>query len=157
MSRIIPNLELKIPPPVVALLIGVAMWGLARFTPQLGFDSPLRGPLAILLTVVGVACAVLGSLAFRRAKTTVNPMKPDTATTLVVVGIYRYTRNPMYLGLAFVLLGWACHLAAPLALLGPVAFVFYITRFQIIPEERALQDKFGQAYRDYQGQVRRWL
>jgi protein-S-isoprenylcysteine O-methyltransferase Ste14 len=152
-----PNLELKIPPPLVALLIGLAMWGLARFTPQLGFDSPLRGPLAILLIVAGAACAILGNLAFRRAKTTVNPMKPDTASALVVVGIYRHTRNPMYLGLAFVLLGWACHLAAPLALLGPVAFVLYITRFQILPEERALQAKFGQAYLDYQQQVRRWL
>lgn len=152
-----PSLELKIPPPALALLIGLAMWELARIAPLFDMAATLREPLAILLTVAGVVCAALGKLAFRRARTTVNPMKPDTASTLVVVGIFHHTRNPMYLGLTFILFGWASYLAAPLALLGPVAFVLYITRFQILPEERALQAKFGQAYRDYQNQVRRWL
>jgi len=86
-----------------------------------------------------------------------SPLEPEAATSLVTGGIYRYTRNPMYVGFAALLLGWAVYLAVPWVLLGPVAFILFITRFQIIPEERALSSKFGRQYGEYQERVRRWL
>jgi protein-S-isoprenylcysteine O-methyltransferase Ste14 len=117
----------------------------------------LRWALAGLLGTLGIVIAGLGSLAFRRARTTTNPMKPATASSVVTGGVYRHTRNPMYLGTAAVLLGWAAFLAVPWAFLGPVLFIAFITRFQIIPEERALAAKFGGEYTEYQERVRRWF
>jgi protein-S-isoprenylcysteine O-methyltransferase Ste14 len=150
-------LELKVPPVALVLFLGAAMWGLAVTTPTV--DSPiwLRAGFAALLMLKGAWLAVAGVLAFRRAETTVNPMAPQETQRVVEGGIYRYTRNPMYLGFAFALLGWAIWLAAPWALLGPVVFVAWMTSFQIRPEERALEARFGSAYRDYRSRVRRWI
>ena len=150
-------LELKIPPPVVAGVVAAAMWGLARALPGLQFHYGMRVPLAILLSVGGVVLAGSGIVAFRRARTTINPHKPGEANALVCSGPYRFTRNPMYMGMLLVLLAWAAFLASPAALLGPVAFVLYINRFQIDPEERALQWLFGGRYTAYKAKVRRWL
>jgi protein-S-isoprenylcysteine O-methyltransferase Ste14 len=100
---------------------------------------------------------VLGMLAFRRAKTTINPVNIGAASSIVTSGVYRYTRNPMYVGLALMLVSWAVHIAVPFTLVGPVVFMLFITRFQIIPEERVLTSKFGGEYRKYQERVRRWL
>jgi protein-S-isoprenylcysteine O-methyltransferase Ste14 len=96
-------------------------------------------------------------LSFRRAKTTVNPLKPETSASLVSTGVYSFTRNPMYLGMALVLLAWAAYLASPWALAGPALFALYITRFQIIPEERVLARLFGTSFAEYRKRVRRWL
>ena len=98
-----------------------------------------------------------GILAFRASRTTINPLKPERSSSLVVGGIYRITRNPMYVGMAFLLLAWAVHLSAWLSFTGILAFVLYITRFQIRPEERALQRIFGEAFNAYCARVRRWL
>jgi protein-S-isoprenylcysteine O-methyltransferase Ste14 len=138
-------LELKVPPPLVAVLIGAAMWFAAR---QRAF---------VAIALVGGATALAGDLEFKRARTTINPFKPQNSTALVTSGIYRFTRNPMYLGLTLVLLGWAAFLCWVWALLGPVVFAIYISRFQIAPEERALSAKFGAAYTEYTIRVRRWL
>jgi len=155
------SLELKIPPPVVALLVGVAMWGIARLEvdlrPALDLPRLTRAALAAPFVVAGVVIAAMGVATFRRARTTINPMKPDAATSLVTGGIYRFTRNPMYLGLTLALDGWAVFLFSPWTLLGPVAFVLYITRFQIAPEERALRDRFGESFTAYAAKVRRWV
>lgn len=105
----------------------------------------------------GGALAFAGKIAFGRAKTTINPLRPANASSLVTSGIYRFTRNPMYLGLLFVLVAWALYLSSALAFVGPYLFVLYIRRFQIAPEERVLAAKFGDAYSDYTSQVRRWL
>jgi len=109
------------------------------------------------IALAGGATALAGDLAFKRAETTVNPFKPQNTSSLVTSGVYRFTRNPMYLGLLMVVLGWGAFLCSALALLGPVAFVTYITRFQIVPEERVLLAKFGMTYAAYIGRVRRWL
>jgi protein-S-isoprenylcysteine O-methyltransferase Ste14 len=150
-------LELKIPPPLVALAAGFGMWLLARSGPVIPLPDSVRIPLAALLAMAGLAIAMSGALSFRRARTTVNPLKPEAATALVSSGIYALTRNPMYLGLFTLLLGWAACLCAPLALLGPLAFWLYITRFQIVPEERALSSLFGASFTAYTARVRRWL
>ena len=92
-----------------------------------------------------------------RARTTINPVKPSSASSLVITGIYRLTRNPMYLGSLFILLGWAVFLANVLAFLLLPGFVLYINRFQIIPEETALSGIFGSEFATYKANVRRWL
>lgn len=150
-------LELKVPPPVVAAMAAAGMWALARLLPDLRLALGLRAPVAILLAVAGFLLAGSGIVAFRRARTTVNPHKPKSASALVASGPYRFTRNPMYAGMLLVLLAWAVFLAAPLALLGPAAFVLYIGRFQVRPEERALEQLFGAEYGAYRARVRRWL
>jgi protein-S-isoprenylcysteine O-methyltransferase Ste14 len=150
-------LELKIPPPIVTLLVAAAMWGISLATMRFEFDLFFRSALALAVAVAGLAVLVSGALAFRRGKTTTNPLKPEAASALVTYGVFRVTRNPMYVGLCVVLLGWALFLASPLALLGPVVFVLYISRFQIAPEERILSRLFGSDYTNYQSRVRRWL
>jgi protein-S-isoprenylcysteine O-methyltransferase Ste14 len=141
-------LEHKIPPPVVCLLVGALMWAATGVAPAIAIDRGLRLGLAGTLAALGLVAGASGFLAFGRAKTTIDPVKIDAASALVTDGVYRYTRNPMYLGLAALLAGWAVYLATPWTLLGPIAFALYITRFQILPEERAMTAKFGAAYRD---------
>lgn len=149
--------ELRLPPPIVAALAGALAWWLAGFGPQWRLAVPIATSLACLWLVAGLIVALLGLQRFRDAGTTINPHTPAQASALVTSGIYRYTRNPMYLGLALVLCGWAVWLAAPAALAGPLLFAAWITRFQIIPEERILTDKFGQEYLDWCQRVRRWV
>ena len=150
-------LEIRVPPPLVALLTAVLMWAIARNTPVMPIDGTLRLALAGILVILGILLARAGFRAFGRVKTTTNPVNIEAASALVTSGIYSYTRNPMYLALVAFLLAWAVYLSSPWTLLGPPAFVIFITRFQIIPEERVLHKKFGDAYAAYQGRVRRWL
>lgn len=133
------------------------MWLVARVTPVVPLPDLVRVMVACVLAAGGVAFGLAGSLAFRRAGTTVNPLRPARASQLVVAGVYRISRNPMYLGLLLGLIALTVYLAAPMALSGPVGFGGYIDRFQIRPEERALEAKFGGAYADYKRRVRRWL
>src|SRR5688572_27174124 len=150
-------LELRIPPPVVGLTIAVGMWALAQNLPVLQLPDLVRLVLAAGLGTLGVAVAFAGVVAFHRAKTTVNPLKPEKSAALVSTGVYSFTRNPMYLGMALVLCGWAVYLSSIWALIGPCAFALYITRFQIIPEERILDGLFGEPFARYKKQVRRWV
>ena len=150
-------LELRIPPPVVALLVAGAMWGVARLAPLVDMPDSLRVGAAIVCALTGFAVGIAGIVSFRLAKTTVNPMKPEATSALVRSGIYRRTRNPMYLGSVLILVGWAVYLSSAWALLGTVAFVLYMNRFQIAPEERVLMSLFGSEYAAYRSQVRRWL
>ena len=152
-----PNLELKIPPPLVAILVGSAMWGVSLMAPGIEAPAVLRMAVVVALVLIGAGFELSGILAFRRAKTTVNPLRPDTSSRLVSSGVYRLTRNPMYVGLMFMLLAWAIYLSSVWALLGLPVFVLYLTRFQIKPEERALATLFGSQYADYQTRVKRWL
>lgn len=150
-------LELKVPPVAVALIAAALMWMLARFVPQAAFVLPWRETITMALMLAGFAVALAGVLEFRRARTTVHPQRPDKATALVRSGIYRYSRNPMYVGILFVLAGWAAHLGNGLSLLVLPLFVAYMNRFQIAVEEGALVAIFGAEYSEYMLEVRRWL
>ena len=150
------RLELRVPPVAVVLLAGLAMWLLARVLPWPG--DLLGGlPAALLIAAAGVAVAIAGVVAFRRARTTLNPMHPEGASALVEAGVYRVTRNPMYLGMALVLAAWAVWLGSAAAVLALPLFTAYMTRFQIIPEERVLEAKFGEPFAAYRRRVRRWI
>lgn len=150
------RLENRIPPPLVMVLIGLAMWAFAGLPPALP-GGWLRTLLAVVFLLGGVFVVGLGVAGFRAAGTTIDPTRPERAQQLVVVGIYRLTRNPMYLGFAMILLSWALQLGSTWTLAGPTLFVLYIGRFQIAPEERALSARFGDSYLAYQKRVRRWV
>jgi protein-S-isoprenylcysteine O-methyltransferase Ste14 len=150
------GLELKVPPVALAVIAAALMWCARSATPDFDFPpSNLMFPVGLAL--LGALTCLGGVIAFRRAKTTVNPMKPDTTSSLVVSGIYRYTRNPMYLGFLLLLMAWAAALSNVLALVSLLAFVLYMNRFQIVPEERMLASRFAQSYAEYRASVRRWL
>ena len=150
-------LELKIPPLLVWLVIAGAMLGVAYSAPSLSFTLAGSSAIALALVSLGGALAFAGVIAFRNKGTTVNPLTPSASSSVVSSGVYRVSRNPMYLGLSFVLLGWAAYLWTPWSLLGPIVFVMYIARFQIEPEERVLLTLFGSEYSAYKAKVRRWL
>jgi protein-S-isoprenylcysteine O-methyltransferase Ste14 len=150
-------LELKIPPPVVLLAIGAAMWGLARVVSAIPMDLGVRIAAGLVVAVLGGFIAIRAAIAFRRAQTIIDPMTPEKTASIVMGDVFRFTRNPMYVGQTLVLVGWALFLAAPWTLVGPVIFVLYVTRFQILPEERVLSEKFGGDFLAYMSKVRRWL
>lgn len=150
-------LELKVPPVAVALLTGVGMYVLAWMFPSQHFLLPGRNLIALILGATGLTVALWGVASFRRAGTTVNPMAPEAASSLVRTGIYRFTRNPMYLGLLLLLGGWAIWLGSVAAWLGLPAFILYMNRFQIRPEEAAMTRMFGADFTSYRADVRRWL
>ena len=154
---ILRALETRLPPPLVALLVALAMLA-SRLSPErLPVGRPWRIGLAVALALAGLAIVLPAVRAFRRARTTVNPLRIEQASTLVTDGIFAVTRNPMYLGLALVLAGWAIGLGSAWAFLGPIAFVAFITRFQIVPEERLLEARFGEAFLSWRRRTRRWL
>ncbi len=150
-------LELKIPPLVVGVVIAACMWFVSWAQPGFAFTFPVQRIVAISLGVIGFVIAGSGVVSFARAHTTVNPMKPDASSALVTSGIYGFTRNPMYLGLFVALIGWALFLSNALAFLVLPAFIVYMNRFQIEPEERALTALFGQEFIAYSSRVRRWI
>ncbi|MGM0632079.1 MAG: methyltransferase family protein [Pseudomonadota bacterium] len=150
-------MEMKIPPAAVVAVFAAAMWLIAPIFPAFGFPLPVRQLLSLIVAVMGVAVVVAGIASFRKTHTTINPMRPESASALVESGLYSFTRNPMYLGFLLILAGWAVFLANALSALLLAGFVLYMNRFQIIPEERALLERFGDAFSAYSERVRRWL
>ncbi len=137
------KLDNKVPPPAVALIIAAMMWHLSAYEPALSLLAEMSEILILFLVIVGVSFDVCGLLAFRQLKTTINPMSPNKTSALVTGGIYRLSRNPMYVGLFLFLMAWAIQLSMLWPFIGPILFVIYITRFQITPEERVMESKFG--------------
>lgn len=149
-------LELRVPPLALVLVVAVGMAVVARVVP-VALVLPAREAIAGAMALAGVLVALAGVSAFRRHRTTLNPMNPGKSSSLVANGIYRFTRNPMYLGMLLVLGGWGVFLANAVAVLWLPAFVSYMNWFQIRPEERALTERFGDEYLVYCRSVRRWL
>ncbi|GEM77881.1 methyltransferase family protein [Vibrio superstes] len=144
----------KIPPPLVMLACG----GLGGYIDGFSLTSePLVWLLAIAVFAAGVWLAVVSIVSFKQAKTTINPLDPSQASLLVSHGVFRFSRNPMYVSLTLFLVAWSCLLLSVAALGFCGVFVLYITQFQIKPEEKVLMVKFGKQYEDYCHKVRRWL
>lgn len=150
------GLETKIPPPIVAVIFGLGMWALATIFPVVDLSS-VRIAAAAVVAIAAAIFALSGIVSFRRAKTTINPVNPENASSLVSSGIYGVSRNPMYVGLALLLVAWAVYLSSLWSLVGVVGFILYVNRFQITPEERTLTTLFGEQFLSYQATVRRWL
>ena len=150
-------LETKIPPPVYGLLTALIIWWIASILPSLELLPGWFKQAGILLIVIGVGLDLTALSQFFKQKTTPNPLSPNKANTIVVSGLYRYSRNPMYLGLLISLTGWALYLGNLAGLACLPIFVLLLNQMQIKPEERALKEKFGESYRNYLRDVRRWL
>lgn len=152
-----PNLDLKIPPVAQGVIALALIWLLYRYMPIFHIDIAYKGTVSVVIICIGVLVGVLGIAAFIKLRTTVDPRYPENARTLVVVGIYRYSRNPMYLAIVLVLFGISIYLGALSSLLILFLFVAYINRFQIGLEEKMLERKFGEKYLKYAKAVRRWI
>jgi len=150
-------LETKIPPPIIALTFAALIWLIADYLPVFEIEFLPKVLIVSLLMTTGVLFDLSGLLIFRKIKTTINPLKPHTSSALVNSGVYKISRNPMYVGLVFILSGWCIYLDSPAALIGVFGFILYIHTFQILPEERALVTLFGEEFIEYQSKVRRWL
>lgn len=150
-------LENKIPPPAVMLIFGVIMWAIAQLSPQYPIAFTLQWSLVVITFLAGLSFGVGGIRSFNKAQTTINPLKPDAASSLVSSGLFNHTRNPMYVALTLALCSWGFFLASAWAFIGVIAFVIYITRFQILPEERAMVKLFGDEFTEYKNRVRRWI
>lgn len=150
-------LEHKIPPPVVALVFGICMWFAAQLGLQINLPLWIARTLTAVTLILGLLIPIAGGVGFRKVKTTVNPLQPEQASTLVTSGVFRYSRNPMYLGISLILVAWAIYLSSLGALMLVPVFMLYIDRFQIQPEERVLAAKFGDEFDAYRQSVRRWL
>lgn len=153
--KIINALELKIPPPLLMLIFATAMYVLDMLLPNI--QASFYIAFAMIALIIGASFALSGIYSFRKVKTTVHPSKPERASSLVTSGVYKITRNPMYLGLFCVLMAWAIILGNVYTFIVPFIFAFYISRFQIMPEERALEGIFGDAFNAYKQKVRRWI
>ena len=150
-------LENRVPPPLIGILFGVLMQRLSTLSSGIEWSDTLRVLIASVIVSLGGLFCLIGVLAFRRAKTTVNPLKPDDATSLVTSGIYQVSRNPMYVGFALFLVAFGVYLSAPLSFVGVIGFILYMNQFQIKPEERAMEEVFGEEFVIYKSKVRRWL
>ena len=148
-------LDTKIPPPIVAILIGGCIYLTRDWLPQFESDYLFYAGLGFELLAVVINLTAI--LSFIKNKTTINPVKPQTTTSLVTTGVFAFSRNPMYLGFLLFLIGFTLQVnivgGIPLLFLFPL----YINIFQIIPEERALAEKFGQEFQEYAENVRRWI
>lgn len=148
---------MKVPPVVQVLVAGALAWGLREHLPVWQFDDTLVTVGAWIACIAGAGFLAVALNIFRIHKTTFDPLNPSKALKLVVSGIYRITRNPMYVGLAFLLLGWCLYLWDVIAFLAIPLFVLSMNHLQIKAEESALQDNFGDDYLRYTQRVRRWL
>ncbi len=151
------SLELKIIPVIQVAVAAVLMFIVAQLFPVSAGLLAVRWFIWGIFVAIGLLFGIMGIFSFRHAKTTVNPTKPTEATSLVSSGIYQVTRNPMYVGLVFLLIAWSAWLASLASSAIIIIFMIYMTRFQIMPEERALTELFGDQYGNYCQRVRRWL
>ena len=145
----------KIPPPIVTLFFGLCIYLSRPYFPE--FNNSVLNSLSIISFVVGIFVFAAAVSSFKKQKTTVNPISIENASSLVVSGIFKHSRNPMYLGMSFVLLGLAFKFNVIGGLLFTGIFMSFITIFQIKPEEVAMEKLFDQEWDDYTKNVRRWL
>ena len=150
-------LEHKIPPPIVMLtsLAGVYLSSQTSSLSALTIEAPLW--LSIATAVLGLGIMLSGALEFRKAKTTVNPLNPEQASELVISGVFKITRNPMYLGMSLIIIAASLALGNLIGLAWMMGFMLYIQVFQIKPEEKAMHKLFGDSFADSCQQVRRWI
>lgn len=150
-------MKTKIPPPVVAILTAVIIWLISEFDTVARLEVPYLIPIAVVVFLGGLVINITSLLAFRRAKTAVNPMNPEKASTLVTTGVFKFSRNPMYLSLLVMLTAMVIWLGSPLAICCLVIYVLYMNKLQIEPEEAAMEKLFTHDYANYKSEVGRWI
>ncbi len=150
-------MELKVIPVVQVIIAVLLMIVFSKLWPELRLNWPAHKQIAIILFSLAIVVGISAIVSFKRHKTTVNPTKPEASTSVVSSGVYSWSRNPMYLAMLISLISVAYYLQHITALPVILIFIAYMTRFQIIPEEKMLTKIFSQQYLDYQSNVRRWL
>jgi protein-S-isoprenylcysteine O-methyltransferase Ste14 len=150
-------MKLKIPPPLVTLIFAGACYLLAKYLPVGEFEFFGREILMYSMMGIGLIIMLIALFQFFKKKTTTNPMNPEKASSLVISGIFRYTRNPMYLGMLLFLIAFALKLGNAFNTVIVAGFVYYMNHFQIRGEEEALNKLFGKEYKIYTKATRRWF
>lgn len=150
-------IETRVPPPLVALIFAAGMSGVTKYTLTVTVGPIIKLLIIVGFLILGAYFSVSGVISFRVAKTTVNPFKPESTTSLVTSGVYQRTRNPMYVGFVILLCAWATYLGSIWSLMLIALFMLYIHRFQILPEEKSLEAIFGDEFIAYKNRVRPWL
>ena len=145
----------KIPPPIVTFICGIAIYSSRTLFNQ--FFSYNNNKISLFLLILGLAIFLSAVKSFRRQKTTVNPLEPKKASSLVTSGIFKFSRNPMYLGMLIVLLSISFNFNLMGGIITSLFFYVFITKFQIIPEEAAMNELFGNEFIDYSNKTRRWI
>ena len=145
----------KIPPPIVTFICGLAIYFSKSFFNQ--FLSYSNNIISLFLLILGLLVFLSAVKSFRRQKTTVNPLEPRQASSLVTSGIFKFSRNPMYLGMLIILLSLSCKFNLIGGMIISLFFSIFITKFQIIPEEAAMNELFGNEFIDYSNKTRRWI
>ena len=148
-------MKTKIPPPILALVMIFLIYLSSLFFESITFKY--QGSLSVLFIILGSACALPSFKLFAKFKTTITPLKPSDATALVTEGMYRYSRNPMYLGLLLWTIASTIWFGTWFGIIINIVFIFLINFLQIIPEEEALLEIFGEEYEEYKKNVRRWI
>lgn len=144
--------------PVFQVAIALLFIGLINhYFPAFNYNLPLRGVITASLMLISILVAFTAVYSFSQHRTTVNPNKPEATSVIINTGIYAYSRNPMYLALAIFLLSMALFCENILSLLPIPLFTWFIAKYQIVPEERALTEKFDDTYKNYLAEVRRWI
>ena len=147
-------LNTKIPPPIVTLIsIGI----IYLFESKIEYSQPDLKVVGIIFLILGSIIILLAVLKFIKTKTTVDPTRPHKTSNLVISGIYKITRNPMYLGMLFLIIAYALYNNNIIGCIIIPIFIFYINKFQIEPEEIEMRKKFGESFEDYCKKVNRWL
>jgi protein-S-isoprenylcysteine O-methyltransferase Ste14 len=149
-------LELKVPPIVLGPVVALMMWPVSVLAPHVAIPVWARIAAAVLVCLPAVLLVVFAYAAFGREHVAKDSKHPEQTMTLITSGVFARTRNPMYMSLLLMLLALAIVLSSPLALVLVVGFALYVRRYQIVPEERALLERFGPEYEDYVSRVRRW-
>jgi len=149
------TLKNKVPPPLVTLIFGGLIYYSTALLPSINFKW--QELLALLLLIVALSVIASAVATFRRLQTTVNPLQPKSASALATSGVFKYSRNPMYLGMLFVLIALSVYTGALASVLLVPGFIAYISIMQIEPEEQAMSELFGGEFTDYCHRVRRWL
>ena len=150
-------MRLKTPPAVQLFISALLMRIISIYADNFRFIFKFNNELALFCLIIGGTIIVFGIAAFRKAETTVTPLHPDKASSLVNMGIYQYTRNPMYFGLLLILFSIGFYLQNLASMFVLPIYIWFISKYQIIPEEEALHKLFGQDYINYQDRVRRWI
>ena len=148
-------METKIPPPIVTLIFGFATYLSRKIFPEI--EIQYASFFGMFLLLLGFFILISAVKLFRNDKTTVNPLSPEQATKLVTNGIFKISRNPMYLGMAVILASVAVFFNIIGGIIFMALFCLYITKFQIIPEEKAMKELFAQDFEQYMQATRRWI
>ena len=150
-------MRLKTPPAVQLFISALLMWIISIYAVNFRFIFKFNNEFALFCLIIGGTIIVFGIAAFRKTETKVTPLHPDKASSLVTRGIYQYTRNPMYFGLLLILFSIGFYLQNLASMFVLPIYVWFLSKYQIIPEEKALHKLFGQDYINYQDRVRRWI